>query len=354
MKIDLRQLEGNVIFVGIDVHKRNYAVVAVADGMRPIKFGNLPADPAHLIAFLRRKFPEAKLKTAYEAGFSGFVLHRALAAAGIENLVVNPASIEVAANDKVKTDRRDAAKIADELMRGKLVSVRIPTLEEEHARLLTRTRAQLMAKKTSLGNQIKARLVQFGLLKHDDERVMSLKLLREIADLELAFELKFAIDCLGVLYCEVHRQIKRLEGEIAVQAQRDAEREALYRSLPGFGPLTARTVANELGDMSQFPNERAVAAFVGFTPKENSSGTDKWGRERKRRGHITRQGRSLLRYFLVEAAWRAIEEDPSLKKVYDRIKMSAGGKRAIVAVARRLLIRARACLQRKEPYKMAA
>jgi transposase len=354
MKLDPSVYQGKVVFVGIDVHRRSFAVVAQVEGQKPVKFSNLEADPKVLVDFLLRKFPDSRLRTVYEAGFSGFTLHRALTAAGVENLVVNPSSIEVAANDKVKTDRRDAAKMADELMRGKLRGIRIPSPEEEYARQITRTRMQLVHKRVAIGNQIKAKLMQFGFWKHDDERVMCLKRLKEIEALELDFELRLAISCLATIYREIHRQIAALEAQLGEQSKRSAEREAIYRSLPGFGPLTARIVENELGDMSQFPNARSIGAFLGFTPREYSSGTNKWGEERKRRGHITKQGRAMLRCVLVEAAWRAIEKDNSLKEVYERLKLRTGGKRAIVAVARRLIVRARRCVINGVPYCQTA
>jgi transposase len=84
-----------------------------------VKTATVPAEPARLAESLSRWFPGARLSSAYEAGFSGFVLHRALTTAGITNLVVNPASVAVAANDKVKTDRRDAKKLARDLADGR-------------------------------------------------------------------------------------------------------------------------------------------------------------------------------------------------------------------------------------------
>ena len=109
---------GERVYVGIDVHKATYAVVCVCQ-QRIVKTATVPADPAQFAASVLRWFPGATLASAYEAGFSGFVLHRVLAAAGITNIVVNPASVAVAANDRVKTDRRDAKKLAVDLADGR-------------------------------------------------------------------------------------------------------------------------------------------------------------------------------------------------------------------------------------------
>ena len=107
----------------------------------------------------------------------------------------------------------------------------------------------------------------------------------------------------------------------------------LYRSVPGFGPLTARTLSNELGDMSSFSNERALFSFTGLTPCEYSSG------EATRRGHISRRGSSRRRNILVEAAWVTARKDPGLAKDFARLSRCLGKKRAIVAIVRRLVDR---------------
>src|SRR5262252_8406626 len=154
---------GERIDVGIDVHKETYTVTCLWQ-RQMVKTATVPADPVRLAASLPRWFPGASIFSAYEAGFSGFVLHRVLTTAGITNIVVNPASVAVAANDKVKTDRRDAKKLARDLTDGRLRGIYVPTTAEELARLLPRTRAQLVAHRATITRQIKAKLHQFGLI----------------------------------------------------------------------------------------------------------------------------------------------------------------------------------------------
>ena len=154
--------KGKTVCVGIDVHKKTYSVVAVVEG-EVVKKWRTAANSVSFADQLRRYFWEAKVKTVYEAGFSGFVLHRELEKAGIESIVVNPASIEVAANNRVKTDKRDALKMATLLEAGRLKGIRIPTQEEEQSRLLTRTRQQLVEQRTSLKNQIRMKFHLSGI-----------------------------------------------------------------------------------------------------------------------------------------------------------------------------------------------
>ena len=103
---------GKHIYIGIDVHRKSYTLTCRCDGV-VIKRCHMAAEPTAVVEFCRKQFPGASFTSAYEAGFSGFGLHRTLCSHGIHNIVVHPASIEVAARDRVKTDKRDSAKIAE-------------------------------------------------------------------------------------------------------------------------------------------------------------------------------------------------------------------------------------------------
>jgi transposase len=138
---------------------------------------------------------------------------------------------------------------------------------------------------------------------------------------------------------------RKLEQALRAQAETDPD-DMVWQSLPGIAALSGRILCNELGDMSQFPNERALFSFTGLTPGEYSSG------EKIYRGHISRQGSSRLRHVLVEAAWRSIREDHVLREDFERIAARCGKKRAIVAIARELVGRARAVFRSKEAYEL--
>src|SRR5499427_3410297 len=334
---------GERIDVGIAVHKETYTVTCLCQ-RRIVKTATVPAEPARLAESLLRWFPGARLFSAYEAGFSGFVLHRALTPAGITNIVVNPASVAVAANDKVKTDRRDAKKLARDLADGRLRGLSVPTEAEALARLLPRTRAQLVAHRATLTRQIKAKLHQFGLMTPASRRLMSSRYLREMAAWELPPELRVSLTLLADQWRFVTRQLLEVRRLLREQAKAQVALETVYRSVPGVGEVVARTVATALGDMTRFANERALFSYTGLTPSEYSSGTA------IRRGHISRQGVSRLRHVLVETAWRALPRDPILQAMFDHIAATRGKQRAIVAIARRLIGRIRACFRHGTPY----
>lgn len=171
---------GERVYVGVDVHKETYTVPCVCQ-RQIVKTATVQADPARFAVSLLRWFPGATLSSAYEAGFAAFVLHRALTTTGITNLVVNPASIAVAANEKGKPDRRDAKKLAMALADGRLRGISVPTEAEELARLLPSTRAQLVEHRATIARQIKATLHQFGLLTPASRRLIRSRYVREMA-----------------------------------------------------------------------------------------------------------------------------------------------------------------------------
>lgn len=335
---------GKEVFIGIDVHKKTYVVVARVD-REVVKKWTTAASPKSLAGQLQKYFGGSIIHTVYEAGFSGFALHRELVKHGIGSIVVHAASIEVAANDRVKTDKRDADKMAALLEAGRLKGNRIPSEQEEQRRMLTRTRQQLVEDRTAIKNKIRMKCHQLGLIAFDENRPMSHKLVKALLADAPVQEFKIVIEAYWHIWQKLDEEICKLTQAIKEQAKTDSN-EATYRSAPGVGPLSARILANELGNMSQFHNERQLFSFTGLTPAEHSSG------DTIRRGHISRQGNSRLRGILVEVAWRAIEKDTALSEFFERLYPRTGKKRAIVAVARKLIGRIRAAFQTGVSYQM--
>ena len=133
--------------------------------------------------------------------------------------------------------------------------------------------------------------------------------------------------------------------DVHKKTYKEPERETILQSIPGIGPISSRILSTELGDVSRFSSEKDLFSFTGLTPSEYSSG------DNVRRGHISRQGPGRLRDILVEISWRAIKDDSELQGLYERIKARRGAKIAIVAVARHLIGRVRACLRQGKVYE---
>jgi transposase len=341
----MRDYTGKTVFVGIDVHKKTYSVTCICDG-DIVKSDTLRATPQDLVHYLRKHFKNAQIKTVYEAGFSGFVLHRHLLKEGIDSLVVHAASVEISARDRVKTDKRDSLKLATQLAARRLKGIHVPSVEREAYREVSRMREKVAGDKRRVGNRVKSLLYRQGLIGPEENPVVSWKWLQKVREFDCHAAVKICLDNWINLWRELASQLKSIELELATQAQADKELEVVYRSTPGIGPTHARLLANELGNMEQFKNEKQLFSFTGLTPSEHSSG------EHKRQGHISRQGRSILRKTLVEASWIAIRRDKSLMDIFQRISATAGKKRAIIGIGRRLIGQVRSCFKSGELYRI--
>lgn len=341
---------GKEIFVGVDVHKKTYSCAGICEG-QVVKRDTMPAKPEILVSYLKNRFFNASsINTAYEAGFSGFHLHRYLVFHAINNIVGHPGSIEVAVRDRVKTDKRDALKIAIQLAAGRLRGIYIPSQEREEKRSLTRLRKNIIKARHKVGQEFKALLFTQGLIDTEDDTVICsawlLQKLNEVTAANYSDDFYYSLEQYAQQWLQHNDRIKTVEARLAVQAYADKGLQLLYESAPGIGPIHARQLVNELDDLKQFRNEKQLFSYLGLTPSEHSSG------EHTCQGHITRQGKSQLRKILIEAAWIAIGKDPSLKELFQHLSKNRGKKRAIVGIGRRLAGRIRACVVTGELYQI--
>ena len=339
----MKDYTSKTVYIGIDVHKKTYAVTAICEN-EIVKRDTLAAYPERLVNYLKKYFKGAQVHSAYEAGFSGFGLHRLLIENGIKNIVVHAASIKVSARDRVKTDKRDSLKIATELSHAQLKSIKVPDLRRENFRALTRTRDSFAEDKKRIGNKLKSFLMYHGLMGPKDIAKISQYWIKQIKELEVDETLKYCIETYADEWLHLNERLKTIDKKISEQAQQDQDIDHVYRSVPGIGALSARILANELEDMKHFSNEKGLFSYTGLTPTEHSSG------EHRRLGNISRQGKSLLRKILVQAAWVAIRHDKHLEQVYQRIRAQSGAKKAIVAIARRMIGCIRSCFMNNQDW----
>jgi transposase len=149
------------------------------------------------------------------------------------------------------------------------------------------------------------------------------------------------------LFRWLDERVKELDRKLEDMAQRDEHREAveIMDSVPGIGIRTAVAIEVELRDVVRFRKGSQLSSYLGVTPSERSSG------QTTRKGSITHCGNPRLRDLFVESSWTLIRHDPEMRRTYERIRHQTGsGKKAIVAVARRLALRVRRMLLDKEPY----
>lgn len=333
---------GKTIFLGIDVHKKSYSITTIDE--ETLKHKTFPASPEALLAYCQRTFPEAKIKSAYEAGFCGFGLHRFLVKHGIDNIVVHPASIEVESHNRKKTDKRDSKKIAQQLAAKRLQSVYIPTQDQENRRSISRLREIFARQRTRTAVQLKAFLNLNSLIPADESPRICKKYIKYLLNLEIDQNLHFYIKELAKVWLDFAKKVKEIDKKLELLNREERILFLGYRKIPGFGNTISRILLHELGDTTQFSNDAKLFSFCGLTPSEHSSG------EHKRLGHITRQGRPILRKLLVQAAWVAVRIDPYFSDYFKNLSIRTGAGRAIIAVARKLIGKARCAIRKKEQY----
>jgi transposase len=328
--------EGKSIFVGIDLHLKSWHVtIRTLD--EELFSGGLPGRWESLRSLLER-YRDCRLKVVYEAGYFGFWLYDRLIAWGAECVVTPPSLIPQQQGNRVKTDRRDSRRLADYLAKGLLKRVWVPTSSALAHRQVARRRRQLIRDRVRTQLRIKAELRYYGI-----EIVCTGKWSRTyVANLRrLKFSDRWLAESFGCLLDEydfLEEQIKKQTVLLKELSQTPMYQESvsLLRSIGGIGLITAMEILLEIGDFGRFNRGEQLAAYVGLTPSQYSSG------DKVRMGRITGIGKATLRGLLVEASWILIGKDPGMRAIYDRIKRHAGGKRAIVAIARRLLL----CIRR--------
>jgi len=215
---------------------------------------------------------------------------------------------------------------------------------------LVRTRQQLMKHAVSTKLQIKSKLLFHGIRVGGPSR-WSKKYVATLRSLHYPEpSIRIAFSALLDLLEHLTSQLSELEKAINELAQTDDFKHVidLLRTVPGIGLLTAMIIATELGDLSRFQGNEQLAAFLGLTPSECSSG------EKVHRGHITHCGNPRVRKALIESSWTLIRHDAGLRRKYRALSVRIGPKRAIVAIARILSGRIRHMMLNNEAYSCAA
>lgn len=290
-------------FLGLDVHADTIAV-AIAEPDGEIRsLGTIPNRLESIRKLIVKLGPAKQLRTCYEAGPTGYVLYWQLTGLGVECQVVAPTLVPVKAGDRVKTDRRDAEKLARCLRAGDLTAVWVP--DEAHEALRDLVRAREAAKRDQL--RARHRLGKF-LLRHGKRPTVAMKAwtlkYMEWVKSNVRFSQSALEATLSDYADEVKHSAERIQRlEKAIQeaiAQAPPEMRAVVEALQalrGVAQMTAVTVVSELGSLSRFESPRQLMGYSGLVSREDSSGN------RIRRGPITKTGNAHLRRVIVEAAW---------------------------------------------------
>lgn len=286
--------------VGLDVHAERIVIASLVGQAREPVVSDIPNDAKVIRRTFQRLARESyELRCCYEAGPCGFELHRQLTAMGLACDVVAPSLIPVRSGDRVKTDRRDAVKLARLHRAGELTTVTVPSPDQEAVRDLVRARDDVRKDLTAARHRLGKFLIRHGRLFHGgknwtqrfwvwlrtqefDRECERLTFEHYVHEVEHHLERRADLD----------RQIERIAHEEPYAAP-----VGKLTCLRGISTLSALALVAEIGDFRRFDTPRRLMAYVGLVPREYSSG----GKEK--RGGITKTGNGHVRRILVEAAW---------------------------------------------------
>lgn len=283
--------------VGMDVHATQTHACVLDPGSGELRSRRLAGPPRQMLEFLA-ELP-TPLIAVYEAGPTGYGLARGAAERGLDVRVCAPGSIPRAPGDRVKTDRRDAERLARLLLAGELSFVRVPSPEEERFRDLSRCREAIRADLMRARHRVSKFLLRRELRWEGPGSAWTQahwRWLEEIRFPDAPSEAVLADYLCGVRGLEQRRGVTERAIEESWPESPWAETIARLRCLRGINSLTALGLCAEAGDLRRFDRPASLMAYFGIVPSEYSSG------ERRRRGPITKAGSPHARRLLVEAA----------------------------------------------------
>lgn len=287
----------NVRFVGLDVHADSIAIAVAEPGRgEPALLGTIAHDYPALLKRLRRL---GAVRCCYEAGPTGFGLKRALEKDGIDCIVVAPSLVPVRSGDRVKTDRRDALRLARFLRSGDLTEVHVPSVATEAMRDLERARDDAKRAETVARQQLGKFLLRHGrrypgksTWTRPHLRWLSAQRFENPAQQRVLDDYVAAVQDLGDRVARLTKSVAEMvecwELKPLVQA---------LQALRGISLISAVVLVAEVEDFARFARATQFMAYTGLVPSEHSSG------EGRRQGRITRTGNRHVRRILVESAW---------------------------------------------------
>jgi len=341
-------VKGKEVFVGLEDSKTTWKLAVRCEKML-VHQSAMEAKYPVLKQYFANRLPDCTIHLIYEAGFKGFNLFDRLSEDGIDCVVIPPHMVTEPKVNKVKTDKRDARRLASVLENHDFRdSCHVPDKERREDRQITRTLIAVQKDIIRTRTRIRQFLQFHGIAVAIEKDQWGREQFRALKNLVLSDPLRIS---LSVLLTELEQlwehqlTLRRALRELC-RKERYKRAYEIARTLPGIGWYTAIRFVLELGeDLSRFTSGKKIAGFLGLTPGEYSTGAT------ERKGHITGMGPGFVRATLIENSWAAIRRDPVLLGKFHRVWKTTGSKKkAIVAVARMLIVRFRACIISDTPY----
>jgi transposase len=310
-------MQNSITIAGLDVSKEWVAAATLPPGSdRPTETVKFTNDAVNVSRFVRRVAQKGPVAFVYEAGPCGYELHRQITAMGYPCAVIAPALTPIRPGDRIKTDRRDAEKLAHLYRSGELTEIRVPTCEEEAARDLVRARESALEDRLSHYHRLLKFLLRQGRVYRDGKSGSKAQRawLRSQRFDHTSSRLTYEAYVRAWDEAEARLEVLNQQVTDLAAGRRFATGVSYLRCLKGLDTLSAVTLLTEVVDFRRFQKARAVMGYTGMVPSEYTTNFD------PRRGRITKTGNAHLRRILVEAAWTYRRKSVLSKKITDRRK----------------------------------
>jgi transposase len=261
-------------------------------------------------------------------------------------LLAHPKKIRIIAESMKKTDKHDAYFLAWLLSINSVPEAHRPTPRQREYQHLVKHRSSFVSSRSRLMTQVRSILAAKNL---DHKSVFTRDGRAALSNLKLSSAEKYRLEELLLTLDFIEERIKRAAKQLAEfrsqSSESDKKLHSIVKSVPGVGDLTADIVLSTLGDVTRFPNAKKCTAYAGVVPgfRESDNKRHELG--------ITKEGPRILRWALVQAAWRAVQFSDYWKNEFEKISARRGKKKAVVAIARRLLVVIYSLMKKGEPYK---
>jgi transposase len=340
------------LYIGIDVHKKSWRVHIKTD-ISDHKEYTMTPNADELFNYINKHSPTYQVHVAYEACCTGFSAARQFLSFGWNTTVVNTADIPRTDKSRYqKTDKIDSRLLCLHLRNNTLKPIHISTEQQDYLKSLIRHRNQVVKQLRTIKNQIKSLLLYHGiaipeLMDNPNWTKDFLLWIQRQSNQSNYITFKFTIDNKLTLYQSIYSAYLTTANTIRLYCRQHYKQDYyLLKSIPGIGGIVSGALIGELGDISRFNNETQFANYLGLVPGIRQS-----GEETKTTG-VTPRCRSLLRSYLIEAAWVAIRKDPEIQTYY-RKHFGKNTKTIIVKVAHKMCRRILSVIKNKKPYQIS-
>lgn len=335
-----------MVYVGIDLHKKTIALCVVNQERQVVARKTLSCcEPDKIVQYFRTL---GEFQAVVEATASYEWLWQLLEPLADRLVLAHPKKLRVIAESVRKTDKLDAEVLARFLALGMIPEAYRPTPRQRQHRVLVRHRSFLRRRTTAVKNRLHHILANYNADRRDlfsEEGLVHLKQAAlKPADRFVAKQLVKDLKYLEKQLRQLDRRLRAFAKQAPLVEQ---EAREVLSSIPYVGPVTVDVVVSELGDIRRFRSAKRVTAYAGLAPgrRESAGHSKELG--------ITKEGSRLLRWALVESSWRLVSHSRRWQRIFANLAQRRGRKRAVVAVARRLLTVMVALLRSGQRYRLA-